>query len=69
MLGIRRTHFILTDGSAALLSVPTQVFFFAYYGGEIIATIGVIKKYFLIALLTGAAVFILVKLKKTKNKH
>lgn len=47
MLGITPFRFLLTDGLAALLSVPTQIFVFAYYGKEILSTITLIKQYFL----------------------
>lgn len=36
-LGVPWSKFVLVDGSAALLTVPTQVLFVAYYGDAIIA--------------------------------
>jgi membrane protein DedA with SNARE-associated domain len=48
MLGISPLVFILADGTAALLSVPTQIYFFATYGEVILSTIKEIKQYLLI---------------------
>ncbi|MEN9529549.1 MAG: hypothetical protein RI932_1422 [Pseudomonadota bacterium] len=42
MLGVSRTKFILVDGMAALVSVPTQVYLVGIYGKDII---DLIKKY------------------------
>jgi membrane protein DedA with SNARE-associated domain len=67
MLGIKRTQFILTDGTAALFSVPTQIFVFAYYGETILSTIAIIKQYFLGVIIVVLLVYIGKKLYK-KNK-
>ena len=50
MLGVSRIKFLLVDGAAALVSVPTQVYLVGTYGKEII---DLIKKYqpWVIALL------------------
>lgn len=42
MLGVSRAKFVLVDGFAALVSVPTQVYLVGFYGRDIIE---VIKKY------------------------
>ena len=48
--GLSPVKFTLTDGTAALLSVPTQVLLMAHYGDQILVHI----KQFKIALLGGA---------------
>ncbi len=68
MLGIKPWQFILTDGSAALLSVPTQVFVFAYYGRTILSTISTIKQYILIILVISAVIFVTYRMYKFKIK-
>lgn len=56
MLGVPRHKFILVDGFAALISVPTQVYLVGYYGKDII---DLVKKYqpWAIALLLILVVF------------
>jgi len=54
MLGVSRTKFILVDGLAALVSVPSQVYLVGTYGKDII---DLIKKYqpWVIAILAAGA--------------
>lgn len=47
LLGIPAWKFIAIDGTAALLSVPTQVYFVSEYGDVIIQKIGQFKTYML----------------------
>ena len=68
MLGIKPWQFVLTDGTAALLSVPTQVFVFAYYGKTILSTIAVVKQYLLVILIVAAVLIVLYKLYQFKLK-
>jgi membrane protein DedA with SNARE-associated domain len=42
-VGIPATRFLLVDGAAALLSVPTQIYLVAFYGREIMAVLDEIK--------------------------
>lgn len=67
MLGIKRTQFIMTDGTAALFSVPTQVYVFAYYGETILSTITVIKQYFLAIIIVAILTYVIVKVYKKKK--
>ncbi len=46
MMGVKWWKFILVDGAAALISVPTQVIFVALYGKEILAKIKPYKMVF-----------------------
>ncbi len=55
-LGIPFWRFLLVDGMAALLSVPTQVFLVAHFGEEILASFKQFKIVFF-SLLAIAAVF------------
>lgn len=68
MLGIKPWQFILTDGTAALVSVPTQVFVFAYYGKTILSTIALVKQYILIILIIGAVIFVSYKMYQFRLK-
>lgn len=68
MLGIKPWRFILTDGLAALLSVPTQVFVFAYYGKTILSTIALVKQYILIIIVIAAIVFVIYKMYQLRLK-
>lgn len=66
LLGIPAWKFIAIDGSAALLSVPTQVYFVAEYGDIILDKIKVIKIY---ALEGAGVLLVLWLLKKIYQKH
>lgn len=50
MMGISTSIFILADGLAALLSVPTQIYLFAEYGEVILSTIKKVKYYAFFAI-------------------
>ena len=64
MMGISAWTFLLADGLAALVSVPTQVYLFARYGEVILSTIKEVKHYALIIALIALALYIAVKLKQ-----
>ena len=55
---------VLADGSAALISVPTQVYLFATYGEVILSTIKVVKHYVLIIALIALGLYLALKLKQ-----
>jgi membrane protein DedA with SNARE-associated domain len=63
MMGIKPTTFILADGLAALISVPTQVYLFAIYGEVILSTIKEVKHYIFIAGAVALVVYLCVKLR------
>ncbi len=65
LLGIPVWKFILIDGSAALLSVPTQVYFVATYGEIILGKVAQFKQYLLIA---GAIIFVIWLFRKKKSR-
>jgi membrane protein DedA with SNARE-associated domain len=58
LLGIPVWKFIAIDGLAALLSVPTQVYFVATYGRVVLVYLKEIKVYILIAAAVGLLVWI-----------
>jgi membrane protein DedA with SNARE-associated domain len=57
MMGLPFWKFALVDGGAALLSVPTQVWFVANYGEEILAVMQKFKIYVLSGLATGLVIY------------
>lgn len=61
MLGISPLVFILADGLAALVSVPTQIYFFATYGEVILSTIKEVKQYLLIGVSVLLVFYLLYK--------
>jgi membrane protein DedA with SNARE-associated domain len=63
MMGISPFVFLLTDGLAALISVPTQIYLFATYGEVILSTIREIKMYLLIAGVLSLIIYLLFKYK------
>ena len=64
MMGISSWTFLLADGMAALLSVPTQVYIFAKYGEVILSTIKQVKHYALIIIAIALTFYLLYKLKQ-----
>lgn len=66
LLGIPVWKFVLIDGLAALLSVPTQVYFVATYGEIILTKIAEFKMYVGVAL---AVTFVIWLFKKVYEKH
>jgi len=58
LLGISTMTFVAVDGLAALLSVPTQVYFVATYGGEILAKLKEFKFFVLITLSVLAVIWV-----------
>ncbi|MBC7714691.1 MAG: DedA family protein [Rhizobacter sp.] len=64
MMGISTFTFLLADGLAALISVPTQVYVFAKYGEVILSTIKEIKHYALIITAVTLAIYLTYKLKQ-----
>lgn len=63
MMGITPAVFLLTDGLAALLSVPTQIYLFATYGEVILSTIREVKMYLLIGGVIALIIYLLIKYK------
>lgn len=59
-LGVSRWTFLLTDGTAALISVPTQVFLVAYYGEEILHKVKEFKV-FVFAGIAAIIIFFLIR--------
>lgn len=59
-LGVSKWTFLLTDGTAALISVPTQVFLVAYYGEDILLKVKEFK-FFVIAGIAIIALFFLAR--------
>jgi membrane protein DedA with SNARE-associated domain len=57
MLGVSRTKFVLVDGTAALVSVPTQVYLVGIYGKDIIDLIKKYQPWVIAALLVGVVVY------------
>jgi membrane protein DedA with SNARE-associated domain len=57
MLGVSRTKFVLVDGTAALVSVPTQVYLVGTYGKDIIDLIKKYQPWVIAALLVGVVVY------------
>lgn len=70
LLGIPISKFILIDGAAILISVPTQVYFVATYGNVVLEKIRDFK-YFVLILAAAALVFYVLKklIKKRNNKN
>lgn len=66
LLGIPLWKFVLIDGTAALISVPTQVYFVATYGDVIL---GKFKEFKLILFGVMAVVFVIWLLRKVYLKH
>ncbi|MBC7429015.1 MAG: DedA family protein [Bacteriovorax sp.] len=64
MMGISTFTFLMADGLAALISVPTQVYVFAKYGEVILSTIKEIKHYALIITAVLVAAYLIYKLKQ-----
>ena len=70
MLGVSHLKFWLADGTAALLSVPTQVLLIAYYGEEILKYFKQFKILILILLTAAVLFFFIRKWHKAKiNSH
>lgn len=61
LLGVPLWKFLLVDGSAALFSVPTQVYFVATYGGDILKKVAKFKKYVAIVLAILLVIWVLKK--------
>lgn len=69
MMGIPLWKFVLIDGSAALISVPTQVFLVAHYGEVILSKVKQFNIILVSVVLTALVVWLSVKLyKKSKQK-
>lgn len=58
MLGLPMWKFILVDGFAALISVPTQVLLVSYYGEEILSSFKQFKLGLLAVIVVGAGIFL-----------
>lgn len=66
LFGISVWKFMLVDGTAALISVPTQVYFVATYGDIILEKVKEFKVYVLVAL---GVIFLIWLFKKIYVKH
>lgn len=62
LLGIPAWKFITIDGFAALISVPTQVYFVSKYGEVILVKVAEFKKYVGIALLIALVIWLIRKI-------
>lgn len=60
-LGLPAWQFLLTDGVAALVSVPTQVLLVSFYGKDILIQIAPYKKIFFVCLAIAAISYITYK--------
>ncbi|MCB0385642.1 MAG: DedA family protein [Bdellovibrionales bacterium] len=60
--------FVMTDGAAALISVPTQVLFLAYYGDQILGTLKQVKISILGVLILGALFFFINRYRRNLKK-
>ncbi|MFW7378754.1 MAG: DedA family protein [Oligoflexus sp.] len=58
MMGLAPSKFVAVDGTAALLSVPTQVFLIAFFGEEILVNIKQFK-FALLLIICGVIIFFL----------
>lgn len=71
MLGVAPSRFILVDGLAATLSIPTQIYLIANYGDSILAALKKGKHFValgILALLISAIVFLLIKRRQNRRK-
>lgn len=66
-LGVPAWAFLLTDGTAALISVPTQVLLVSFYGADILIYMKKFKIYFFIGLALIVAIYIARKFYFTKK--
>ena len=57
-MGLSPVKFIAVDSIAALISVPTQIYFVGYYGREILKHLQTAKIYLFSALAVGLLIFI-----------
>lgn len=65
LLGIPLWKFVLIDGAAAMFSVPTQVYFIATYGRQILTQVAQYKTY---ALMVAGVVVVIWLLRKVYQK-
>lgn len=68
MLGLKQSQFILVDGLAAMVSVPTQVFLIAIYGQEILEHIREVKGWLLVVIGIGLVLYLGYKFYRKRNK-
>ena len=68
MLGVSHLKFWLSDGVAALLTVPTQVLLVAYYGEEILTYFKQFK-IVIVAILVLAAISFFVFRKRLQQQY
>lgn len=57
-MGVPTWAFLLTDGGAALFSVPTQVLLVSFYGNDILLLLSKFKKWVLIVILILVAIYL-----------
>lgn len=60
-MGLSPWKFLAVDSIAAAISVPTQIYFVAFYGKEILKYFTQFKIYFLSALAIGFVIFLVLK--------
>lgn len=66
--GVPTWKFVLVDGLAVLISVPTQVLLIAYYGDTVLANIKQFKIVFFTALATLIAVYFIRKILRARSQ-
>lgn len=67
IIGIPPWKFIAVNGFAALISVPTQVLFLAYYGEVILEQLQKFKLYVLVILATGIIIYVIYRYLSKRN--
>lgn len=68
-VGLSMPKFLLVDGLAALLSVPTQIYLVAFYGREILATLEEIKLVLGIAVLAFLVFYVARKIWQARQRR
>ena len=58
-LGVPTWAFLLTDGTAALISVPTQVLLVSFYGNDILALMAKFKKWVLVIFIAALVIYLI----------
>ncbi|MFP5520638.1 MAG: DedA family protein [Bdellovibrionia bacterium] len=67
MANFSATKFALVDGTAALISVPTQIYLIAYYGEPILAVLKEIKIVVAVLIVVALVAFIVHKIRAKKR--
>jgi len=71
MLGVRPLSFALIDGTAALLSVPTQILFIAYFGSKILSFFKIyqVPSMIILTVVVGLIVYLAISDKKASPRR